>query len=330
MRIYSLSASKIKTWKMCQFKFYLEYHLGMSTGTSFAAEQGSLVHAVLQQHAEGYKRGEKEPEIATTWREKVFRAYSDYGLWKIDTKMAAVDRRCGDCEHCHGDTCALAGEKFDAFEGCPIEDHADTVSLIEKVLNDESVNNPLNKEIIDIENRFQLQIPDGDDIIKVGGYMDIVTELDKDTVEVFDYKTGKHIQSYNVCLKDPQLLIYHLAARKEYPNYPNTLITIYYVRRRPITLSFGERDERGTERALKHYYHLIKHCDTPCRRCDRNDGSVNFDYVCEKMCDQKTCVEQYKKFAENGHVILPPPDKIPYDRTDWCDILDELGNEKDN
>lgn len=323
MRLYSLSASKIKTFKQCEFKFYIESHLGLSTGTSFAAEQGSLVHAVFEKHAKSYQEGDNNPKIAKEWRDKIFNAYREKGIWKISKKMLEVERQCSSCPFFSSGHCEIANKSIDEFEGCPKEDYEETIWLIEKVLNDRSVNNPLNKKIIDVENKFSLEIPDGNDTIKVRGYMDVVTELDKDTCEVFDYKTGKFTQSYNVCLKDPQLLIYHLAARKEY-SYENILITIYYLRKKPVTLCFSKKDEKGTEKALKHYWNTISACESPQRRCDKRDGSVKYDYVCEKMCDKELCEKEYKKFQDNGMVILPPPKKLNYDRVDWADVLDEL------
>ena len=122
------------------------------------------------------------------------------------------------------------------------------------------------------------------------------------------------------------MLIYHLAARHEYP-HKNILITVYYLRRRTVTLSFGKKDEKGTEKALKHYWHTIKACESPIRRCDRGNGSIKFDYVCDKMCDKELCKKEYKKFKKNNCVILPPPEKYDYNRIDWCDTLDELGKD---
>jgi hypothetical protein len=193
MRLYSLSASKIKTFKWCQFKFYLESHLSLSTGSSFAAEQGSLIHAVFEKHAKEYKNGNMEPEIGKSWRDKVFLAYKKAGIWKLSEKMKEVEKKCKNCDFYVEGKCLLTNKDIDSFVGCPIEDYKDTISLIETVLNDKSVNNPLTKPIIDVENKFSIEIPDGDEIIKVRGYMDIVTELDKNTIDTFIDKVYAHL-----------------------------------------------------------------------------------------------------------------------------------------
>jgi hypothetical protein len=318
MKINSLSASKIKTIKDCEFKFYLAYHLGLELNKNFPAEQGSLVHSIYENHANAIKNKKEPPE----WIDALLEGYrgSD-GLWTIPVtskrQRTAYEREkdCGNCEFHSDGKCFINGllthnaNGQEMFPGCPKARYNDAVWLVEKVLNDPGINNPMNKEIIDVERRFEIEIRDGPDIIKVVGYIDIITEFDKETVEIHDYKTGTHTQSYEECSSDPQLLIYNLAAHREYPHYENYLITIYYLRKQPITLGFGHNDCAKTEKALIHYWHLIKSIESPRRRCDKPGGRTNFDYVCQYMCDIEVCKKQFELFKENGYKILPPKER---------------------
>jgi hypothetical protein len=330
MKIYSLSASKIKSYKMCPFKFYLEYHLQLGTGTTFAAEQGSMVHVVLEKMGQDVKDGipKKESNIFNYWMDEVLYAYQEEGIWKLSPKALEREKQCIGCEYNLDGHCQIANMPIDNFEGCPKDEYEDALWLVQKVLNDESVNSPLNKKILDVEQLFKIQIPDGNSNITINGIIDVITELDNDTIEIVDYKTGKYVQSYNECAKDPQLLIYHLAAKTQWHNYRNFFITIYYLRKKPLTLSFSPKDEVGTENALKHYWHSIINDQSPKRRCDRWDGSVKYDHVCKYMCDIQTCEEQFDLFKANGYEILPAPPYSPKKRHKWLEGLKQSKEEK--
>ena len=341
MKVFSLSASKIKSYKFCPFKFYIEYHLALATRTTFAAEQGSMVHVILEKIGEEVRDGVplEETRLFSTWYDEVLYCYQEEGLWKLSEPALEREKKCKECQYNLDGMCQVAGEGIDAFTGCPIIEFNDAVMLVEKVLNDPGVNNPLNRKVLDVEDRFKLFVPDGQDFVQVNGIIDVVTELDKETIEIVDYKTGKHIQSWNECTKDPQLLIYHLAVKNKWHNYKNFMITIYYLRKKPLTLSFGPKEEIGTENALRHYFHRIANDESPRRRCDRAGGCINFDHVCKYMCDIPLCQREFAKFRENGFKILPPAETFERPRKKWLQRLtqdqpenpmDSTANDDDN
>jgi len=322
MKIHSISASKIKTYKLCHFKYYLEYHLALDTGVSFAAEQGSMVHIILEKFGEAKRDGIEHPTIESTWYDEVLYAYREEELWKLSDKALNRDKACDSCGYYKDGNCFVAGKSIDKFAGCPKNEFDDAIWLVEKVINDKSLQNPLNKTVLDVEQWFDIKIQDGDETIPVIGLIDIVTELDKDTIEIVDYKSGNYTQSYKECIKDPQLLIYHLATRRSYKDYKNILITIYYLRKKPLTLAFSPQDEKATENALKKYWYEIKADNSPKRRCDRMDGSIEFDHVCKYMCNPEMCKVQHKIFMENGGIILPPNERTK-EKRQWLKRLSE-------
>lgn len=320
MKLFSLSASKIKTYKMCPFKFYLSYHRLLDNRMSWAAENGSMVHVIFERMGEDIRDGvpRKESNIFKNWQDEVLYAYRDQGLWKLSPKAIEREKNCIGCKYNIDGQCQIAGASIDKFEGCPITEYEDALMMVEKVVNDEGITSPFNKKIIDVEDKFKLEIPDGRNTIIVNGIIDVVTELDKSTIEIIDYKTGKFVQSYNECIKDPQLLIYHLAAKRKFSTYDNFMITIMYLRKKNLTLSFGKGDEAGTEKALRHYWHTILGNESPARRCDRRDGSIKYDHICKYMCDIETCEKEYEKFQDNGRKILESSDVYP-PRAQWLD-----------
>lgn len=309
MKLNGLSASKVKTYKQCPFKFYMNYHLNIDLGTSFAAEQGSLVHIIFEKFGEARRDGIKDSYIESHWYEEMLYAYKEEEIWKLSKNALERKKECESCNYFLNGSCDIVGKSIESFDGCPKDEWEDAISLVGKIINDTTIKSPLNKKIIDIEQLFEFKIKHKDEEIPVIGLMDVVSELNKETLEISDYKSGKHIMSYNECLKDPQLLIYHLAARKKYSQYKNIFVTIYYLRKEPITLAFSEKDEINTENALIKYWELIKNNDTPKRRCDRPDGSVNFDFMCKYMCNPTICAIHYENFKNNGSKILPHNDK---------------------
>ncbi len=313
MKVTSLSASKIKTGKLCKFKFYLEYVLMVSMGKSFAAEQGSLVHKVLEEFGKAKRDNIINSPIKKNWIDILLNAYQKgfakegskdplQPLWQLSQKGLLRKKKCNECEYFKNSNCFITNLNISKFDGCPKNDFDEAIGLVEKVINDPGCNNPFNSNVIDVENRFTLEV--GEENIKVNGIIDIVTQLDKDTVEIIDYKTGSFMMSQTECSKDPQLLIYHLAARKKYPNFKNILITIYYLKDKPITLAFTPKDEKGTVTAIIHNWHELKNIKIPERRCDRNDGTVNFDWKCKSLCAPEVCKKQWEIFQKEYKGIL--------------------------
>lgn len=322
MKLATESASKIKSYKACPFKYYLEYHLGLDMGSNFAAEQGSMAHVIFEQFGEAKRDGIAKPKILTTWYDEILWAYGKENLWKLSKDALARDKACNGCPMHREGRCRIADSPVDKFDGCPKPEFDDAVWLVEKVIKDTTKQSPLNKKIVDVERRFEIEIIDGEEKVPVVGIMDVAVELDPKTLEIVDYKTGKHIQSYNECTHDPQLLIYHLAARRVYTKYRNILVTIYYLRRKPITLSFSPNDEKATEAALCRYWYTIRSDQSPKRRCDRNDGTVEYDHVCKYLCKPEICMKHYRDFVANGNLVLPPGEHTK-EKHQWCKHLRE-------
>lgn len=327
MKIEYVSASRIKTWKYCQFMYMLEYHLNLDTGTSFAAEQGSMIHVIFERLGQDLKDKVplKESFIYNNWQEEVLYAYREEKIWELSKAAIERPKNCEGCKFFQSGTCQIAGRSIDTFEGCPKVEYEEAIELIKKVIDYPRLNFPLDEIPLGIEEEFNLEIENDDDPIRVKGIIDVLRG-DQTTIEVVDYKSGNYIQSYNQCAKDPQLLIYHLAIR-ETKNCQNILVTIFYLRKYQITLAFSKKDEEGTKIAIKKHYNDIKQCVSPQRRCDRSDGSIKYDYVCEKMCDIELCNEQFEIFKENGYKIGPPSDK-PKQKKQWLKHLTE-GTNKD-
>jgi RecB family exonuclease len=304
MKIETVSASKIKSHNMCEFKYYLENHLKIDLGTNFGAEQGSLAHTIYEEFGRAFKEGIKDPEIAKTWLDKILESYRDDKIWEHSVKALIRDKSCDSCEYCDDGKCFILDLSIDKFPGCPKEEFNQTIWLVEKIINDRTPSNPLNSKIIDVENKFKIILKDGSEEVPMTGIIDLVCECDSNTLEIVDYKTGNKTQSYNECVKDIQFLMYHLATRHMYPNYKNIIVTAIYLKREPISMAFSVDDEEETRMYVKKKWYEIKQNISPKRIADRSNGSVYFNHICKNLCNIEICKCEHEKFVRQGGVIV--------------------------
>lgn len=156
MKCSSLSASKITTYKMCAFKFYLTYHLGLDLGKSFAAENGSLVHRILEKFAVAKKDNLEDAPIHSSWVDIIRNSYKDDKIWKLSNKAVNREKQCIGCEFNREGKCFITDIDITDFVGCPKDEYLETNWLVEKIIKDKTPTNPLTKKVLDIENRFKV------------------------------------------------------------------------------------------------------------------------------------------------------------------------------
>jgi hypothetical protein len=315
MKCNSLSASRDKSHNICEFKYYLDYHLCIEQQKKFATEQGSFCHDIYELLGKAKKKGISRPKILKRWIDMLTNAYNKSrkivnrvgneevipALWTLSKKALERNKKCDTCPYFNDGTCWVTGKDISKFEGCPKNEFDESQWLIEKVLEDESELNPINKKILDVEKSFEIKIPTGrkDEIAVVRGFIDLVIELDKSTIEIVDYKTGRD-QSYSECLEDPQLLYYHYAVRQLYPQYKHVFVTLWYIKHRMMTVAFGPEDEEKTKQRIIRKFITIRETQWPRRRCDRYNGLVWFDWRCNCFCNPTLCQKEYEEMIKIG------------------------------
>jgi hypothetical protein len=109
---------------------------------------------------------------------------------------------------------------------------------------------PRFRKIISPEQKFDLKIEEDwakysyfyqgkqiDGYLGLKGTIDLVTEVNEDTIEVIDWKTGKmfnwgknEAKTFETLQEDKQLMFYYYAIRKLFPNYKNVILTINFIR----------------------------------------------------------------------------------------------------
>lgn len=277
MRVIKGSASSINSYRNCSFYYFMHYILGMQSRAGKAALQGSIVHKTLELMARRTKRGKKEIDpmlfLNYVW-DKLIKKSPEIEIRRVTTR---IDKSTGDFK-----------EAAD-FKKCRL--------VLETILADPFYN-PYNLKVVDVEKWFALEMPgdvwecsDKDGKLHqftIRGFIDLVHEIDKDTIEIVDWKTGARKNFYTqqpidelALTNEIQSRLYHLAAYFLYPQYENIFITFYYTGDGPVTIALSHDDLAITISILHRFFTTIRD-DTliqrnkswKCKMCSFYKGDV--------------------------------------------------------
>lgn len=302
MFIDHASPSSITTYHACQWMYYLRYVLQAGQVTGKAALEGKVVHGVIEAVAKAKANGgivDVDEALDSVWQREV---ESD-----PNTKL----RR----ETTHGTSADFTRIR-------------DTINV---VLTDRKFS-PLHSAIVDVEQHFELMFESpewqvaGRDGTKqpfmVNGVMDFVREIDAETIEVIDWKTGKREDFWSdkkgkkgvaELMEDVQLRIYHLAATYLYPDYKNVFLTIYFIRDGgPITIPFSQDDITATVSYLWDFRNAVIQnrliTRTQSWRCKRL-CSYGRNGFCEAMWGEKMANIHDPQYLPLNYTGLKPEDQ---------------------
>jgi hypothetical protein len=159
---------------------------------------------------------------------------------------------------------------------------------------------PRFRKIISPEQKFDLKIEEDwakysyfyqgkqiDGYLGLKGTIDLITEVNEDTIEVVDWKFGKMFnwgknvpKTYESLQKDKQLMFYYYAIRKILPQYKNIVLTINFIRdggAQPIPFDDSILEE--TENMIRDTFLDIKNKEMP----KRLDPTYQ-DHRCKLFC----------------------------------------------
>jgi len=277
MNVSKLSASAIKSYKFCYFQYLLSYILEMESRSGKSAVLGNVVHKALEWIGLLAKR---DKQIDIEWL--IERAWDEIVSQNEHLGLKRINRN---------------GESAD-FKFCRI--------CIEKVL-DAPPYNPQELKVLDVEKRFDISMPGKiwktpQGQFRITGYIDLVHEIDDNTIEIVDWKTGKRSdygstkpKDFYDILKDAQPRIYHFAASQLYPKYSNVIVTFYYINDGgPIMLPYSQDDMIMTVGAIWRVFKKIQ-----------NDSVVtrNITWRCPKFCQfgrMNVCDSAWADMSSHG------------------------------
>lgn len=250
-------SSMCGAYQMCPRGMFAEYFLGWKGPSNKKADKGTIVHKVLELLGQ--------------------------------TKLAEQNGDCGYADEQTGITLTdiPTNEELDALidgvynyyqnrlkhhDWVP-QDRLDCHTWVWKAIElNEGIFDPRNLNIVCPEKSFSIPLNKSwskycyyiDDKAHSGdiylrGTIDLIYQIDKNTLHVVDWKTGERKnwatgqrKTYDDLTHDPQLLIYYYAASILYPSYENILLSIFYIRDGgPITLAFDKDDLKKAERVIR-------------------------------------------------------------------------------
>jgi len=312
------TASRIKTFKQCEFRYFLEYMIQYPPmkGDNVYSGKGSAVHEALEGWVNfklGVEPGGSKP-VEEDYEETLRKYYETHRTWTLDQRTPdkkgnprgfphPVEKTCESCPWATKDNrCAIANQSTDAVDGCPRPNFQDDLDLIVKTIErtdypflalDE--NGKFVKKILGAEIGFRDELGG----VPVHGKIDLVVEDNPDTIEVIDYKTGKSM-SYNEAAKDPQVRTYGAVIRKLYPQYKYVMVTLHYLRKIPVTVPLSAKDDELTILSLQRAAKQITENTDPSRVTPSKWG-----FPCDWCIGHDTCGRIKDSFRVDGRFRLP-------------------------
>lgn len=315
LKLKSVSPSRIKTYDMCLFKYWLTYHCpGIKLKSNWGAVHGSLLHDVLENLANG---------VDKDWMARLYRGYAGtlqtldrYGKPEIMASPLLLaktkeyqDKKpyCDTCPYKQDNHCAISMQPLDELKGCPRGLFDGSVSMLEAAIKryQNGVWNKLLRDekgaIVGTEYSFEVKVKGSD--IPVIGVMDLVIEEDPETIHVIDYKSGVSTQNYKECKEDIQVKIYSMACRKQFIEdvnnkgykYKNIILTFDYFTATPITLAFTAEEDAETEAWTANKIKQIQETHTIDRIVRSNEElSQKWAWKCRSLCDATVCASTWK------------------------------------
>jgi len=261
----------------------------------------------------------EESEAELDYEKSLIKFYQETRLWTLDDRKPTkgfphpVEKTCVSCPWFTQDNeCKVAGGAASLVDGCPRPNFEDDLELVEWTIQRKDYaplalnkDGKLDKKILGVEVFFDAELGG----VPVRGYMDLVVEEDQDTLEVIDYKSGQKTLSYDAAFKDPQVRIYGAVARKLWPQYKSVLVTLHYLRKNPVTVDVGPRDDELTIKSLQNRYGEITENKNPYRRKI---------WLCRFCVGWEDCGKIHQAFTVDGKFQLPIISCAHADETGEC------------
>lgn len=272
---------------MCQFKYFLDYTLGLRSPANKKAELGVITHKAIELLAR--KKVAIQEEKASFIDEELNREW-DVHTFTPDVAIEAA-------------WVYYTQTKQSLYEWYP-KDLRDIRKLTwDALLFNNGQYDPLKRKVVAPEIYFDIPIeepwakyrftlPDGRKIegqLALKGTVDLVCEVEgfPGVLELVDWKTGKRLdwatgqeKTWQKLRNDPQLRMYHYALSTLFPDAKEIYVTIFWLRDGgPFSLPFSREDLVTTEKMIRDRFELVRSIIRPKR---------SLTWKCGKFCHYGT------------------------------------------
>ncbi len=317
MRMTALSASRIKTFKQCPMKYFLEYHLGVpeTKEGNIYTHKGSAVHEALEFWVNAVLGKTERAEI--DYNKTLKEYYANTKLWMLDIRKVEKggdpypqEKNCETCPFATKDSqCEIANIPYAAVDGCPRGNYEADLALIEGAIYNEDFpvlkrdkDGSFVRKILAAEQMFDLEV----DGVHARGVIDLIVEIDDETVEIVDYKTGRSM-SYNAAFADAQVRIYGKVVGLLYPEYKYVMVTLWFLKKYPVTVAITPNMDALTVKSMHINDEKIRNDTDPYR---------NKGWLCNYCVGYDACGELKDTFRVDGKFVLPIISCRHYDPSD--------------
>lgn len=292
MMVTYIRSSSYGNYDYCQMQYFLCYVLGHQSPSGKKAQLGTMVHKVMECLASCKKHLQDHPDEKTM-------TITDDALGEIEfTKRKLYTKKFVD---------DLLKRSYEWYQKDCIHKYfpADLKFCKTQIENALDYNDgqfdPRKRNIVATEPTFDIlieedwakydyQLPDGNRAkgqLAIKGTVDLITEVDDSIIEVVDWKTGQRknwatgeIKTYEKLLDDAQLLLYNYAISKLYPDYDQSIMSIFFTRDGgPFSMCFDKSDEDRFLGMLKKRFEEIQRNHKPQPVDPRR-----WDFRCKRLC----------------------------------------------
>jgi len=285
---------------MCEQQYFIEYVLGRRGLSNKKADKGTIVHKVL--------------EILAIMK----KAHQDELNQINDDILGVIDLTSSDMND-DKFVLSIVNNVYDYYtyqfshHTWLEKDRKDCIEWVSKTLRSNNrMFDPRKRNIFRSEQHFDLMIDKewakyiydinnkkitGNLAIK--GTIDLITQIDNETLEIIDWKTGKRLnwatgeeKTQAKLEEDPQLKLYHYAAHRLFPQFKHIIVTINFINDGgPFSICFDNNDNIAkTEFMLKEKFIHIQKTQKP---------KLKKSWMCSKLCHFG------KNTFENDKNVLP-------------------------
>lgn len=339
MIVTYVRSSSYNNYDYCQMQYFITYVLGYRSDSGRRAEQGTMVHKVMEVLAALKKYQQENPKA------RILKIVDDaIGEVKVGKKKLYEDEFIEEIAQRSYESYKKDSPNTwqprhfkEVMDGCWLFLH-----------HNDGQFDPRERDIYFTEPHFDIPIEEdwakfdyeinGERVegrLAIKGTIDLVTLVNEDTIEVIDWKTGRRLnwatmeeKTYDKLWNDPQLLLYFYAMSKLYPQFPNRIMSIFFSKDkdgkydpRPYSMPFSEEDEPRFLEMLKNQVEKIKRninpqmldpthrnfkCKTLCHFCKNKFSSDDGDNMCKTVYNslRKDGYDKtVAKYTRDGHNI---------------------------
>lgn len=277
---------------MCEQQYFMEYVLGLRGPSNKKADKGTIVHKVLEILA-----------IIKKCNQDSVLEFEDDIVGTVFTQQYNLDQIIKQIYEYY--TKSFNHHKWET------KDLKDCSDWVYKALSyHNGAFDPRNRDIVSPEQKFDFVIEKPwaaysydteqgklEGYLALKGTIDLITRVNENTLEVIDWKTGRRLnwatgeeKTPEKLQNDPQLMIYHYAVNRLFPQYDHVMITIDFINDGgPFSILFDRSDLIKTENMLRVKFDQIRKNRKP---------RLNKTWMCSKLCHfGKT------DFTDSGRVL---------------------------